>query len=113
MLINAGRYAKHQVVVSVSHTSEDMRISVEDDGQGIAQDMRDKIFTPFFRPDESRNRRQGGAGLGLAIVKRIMNWHQGRVYVTTSSIGGASFVLVFPSTSIIPNRKSNCSSQTD
>lgn len=93
VLVNAGRYAKKQITVSVKHTTEQIQICIEDDGQGVPNDMREKVFIPFFRPDESRNRNQGGAGLGLAIVKRIMKWHQGFVYVTESELGGAKFIM--------------------
>jgi two-component system OmpR family sensor kinase len=58
--------------------------------------MRKKIFSPFFRPDESRDRQKGGAGLGLAIVKRIVDWHQGHCYVTNGELGGAKFVISLP-----------------
>ncbi len=73
-----------------------IKICIEDDGEGVSQAMREKIFSPFFRPDEGRDRQKGGAGLGLAIVKRIVDWHQGDCYVTDGTLGGAKFVITLP-----------------
>lgn len=95
LLINASRYAKENLRIVVKSSAGFVELAVEDDGPGVEEHLRDKIFEPFFRPDEGRGRSQGGAGLGLAIVKRIMQWHNGECWVTDSSLGGAKFVLRF------------------
>jgi two-component system OmpR family sensor kinase len=95
LVLNARRYASSTIHICVAQGQEFVDISVEDDGGGIPQALRDKIFEPFFRLDEARDRAQGGAGLGLAIVKRIQQWHQGSCWVEDSSLGGAKFVLRF------------------
>lgn len=66
------------------------RISVEDNGPGVPEAARTKIFQPFFTT------RSRGTGLGLAIVQKLVVTHNGRVSVTDSPLGGATFQLVFP-----------------
>ena len=66
------------------------RIVVDDNGPGVPEAARSKIFQPFFTT------RSRGTGLGLAIVLKLMVTHNGRVAVATSPLGGASFQLTFP-----------------
>jgi len=96
LLLNASRYANSRIYIGIESYPDFIDISVDDDGPGVAAELRDKIFEPFFRPDEGRDRVQGGAGLGLAIVKRVMQWHQGQCWVTQGQWGGAKFILRFP-----------------
>lgn len=103
LLNNAVKYTKSQILLRCIDTKEGLQISIEDDGEGIAEENRERIFEPFFRPDPSRNRRQGGAGLGLAIVSQIMAWHKGKCWVESSDLGGAKFVLFFPAQGKQPN----------
>ena len=70
LLSNAGRYAKNQVVVSSSVDDGFVTISVEDDGSGIPEDDRERVFEPFARLEG--NAGTLGVGLGLAIVRRIV-----------------------------------------
>jgi len=94
---NAQRYARSRVTVVCRVQHELCYIAVEDDGQGIDEALREKVFMPFLRLDDSRTRASGGYGLGLAIVKRIMYWHSGRVRIEHSRVlGGARVVLVWP-----------------
>jgi len=97
LVSNAQRYARSQVLVSCNVKNGFCYIEVEDDGDGIAEALREKVLTPFIRLDDSRTRASGGHGLGLAIVKRIMHWHAGRVRIEKSkALGGARMVLVWP-----------------
>lgn len=96
LVLNGKRYAREMLHIHVIKHKDVIQICVEDDGIGVAKDMRKKIFSPFFRPDESRDRQKGGAGLGLAIVKRIVDWHQGHCYVTDGELGGAKFIISLP-----------------
>lgn len=97
LISNAQRYARRRVSVACGVQHELCYITVEDDGDGIAKELREKVLTPFLRLDDSRTRASGGHGLGLAIVKRIMYWHLGRVRIESSrTLGGARFVLVWP-----------------
>jgi two-component system, OmpR family, sensor kinase len=96
LLLNASRYATSCINIKVEVLKDVIQVSVEDDGKGVKQELCDKIFEPFYRPDEARDRTQGGAGLGLAIVKRVMQWHRGTCKVSQSTMGGAKFSLLFP-----------------
>lgn len=94
---NAMRHAASRVLVSTQVQYDRCIISVEDDGPGIPEDFRERIFTPFLRLDDSRTRSSGGYGLGLAIVRRTVYWHHGSARVERSrSLGGAAFVLDWP-----------------
>jgi signal transduction histidine kinase len=66
---------------------------VEDDGNGISDDLVERVFEPFVRLEEYRNGNANGYGLGLAIVKRICEWHGATVSASQSTIGGAKFVI--------------------
>lgn len=96
LLINASRFANKEILLTVHGAPTSVEIKVEDDGPGVPVYLRTKIFEPFFRPDHSRDRKQGGAGLGLAIVKRIQLWHRGDCTVNNSKLGGACFTLIYP-----------------
>jgi len=96
-LINNGlKYAEGKVFVSTEEGPDAICISVDDDGPGVPEDLREKVFDAFYRPDKGRARHQGGAGLGLATVKRIQQWHHGSCWVEDSPLGGARFVLSYP-----------------
>ena len=96
LLRNGVRHCGEKVVLSFVSGPDRACIRVDDDGDGIPESLREKIFEPFFRPDKSRSRASGGYGLGLAIAKRIVSWHKGEVFVETSPMGGARFTLVLP-----------------
>jgi len=68
-------------------------LTVDDDGPGVPPADRERIFEPFIRLDESRDRGTGGTGLGLAIVSRVARWHNGTALATDSPLGGARFVV--------------------
>jgi two-component system OmpR family sensor kinase len=96
LVLNGERYADEVLEIHIIKQKDIIQICVEDDGVGVSHAMREKIFSPFFRPDESRDRQKGGAGLGLAIVKRIVDWHQGDCCVTDGDLGGAKFIITLP-----------------
>ena len=94
---NAVRYASRLVHVSLAARADGAyELIVDDDGPGIPARDRDKIFEPFIRLDESRDRGTGGAGLGLAIVQRVAAAHHGDISVHGSPLGGARFILRWP-----------------
>ena len=93
---NAARHARAVIAVSVRETSELVELVVEDDGPGIPDDQRERVFERFVRLDEARARDAGGSGLGLAIVKEIVAAAGGDVTVSSSSLGGARFVVRLP-----------------
>ncbi|MFN2561979.1 MAG: ATP-binding protein [Jatrophihabitans sp.] len=81
-------------------TDDDARptvdISVTDQGIGIADSERDRIFERFYRVDPARSRATGGTGLGLAIVKNIVTNHLGTVSVWSSPGSGSTFTIRLP-----------------
>ena len=94
---NALRYAETTIVISAGVKKGNAFVSVEDDGQGIAEEDREKVFIPFSRLDDSRTRASGGYGLGLSIVSRIAFWFNGSMSVDESpKFGGARFVMTWP-----------------
>ncbi|MDN0084156.1 ATP-binding protein [Crenobacter sp. SG2305] len=96
LLINAGKYAREQVKLTLEPAGLDYRIVVDDDGPGIPPEERERIFEPFARLDRSRDRTTGGYGLGLSFVRLIAVHHGGRVFAENSPLGGARFVLLLP-----------------
>ena len=82
--------------VSTEHPGPRVRVSVSDDGAGIADPDRERIFERFTRLDDSRTRATGGAGLGLAISREIVTGHGGTMTVTSTPEGGACFVIDLP-----------------
>ena len=94
---NATRYAENTIIISAGLEKNEAFISVEDDGQGIPEKDREKVFIPFARLDDSRTRASGGYGLGLSIVSRIAFWFNGRMSVDESpTLGGARFIMNWP-----------------
>ena len=94
---NALRYAKSTIIISAGVKKGMAFVMVEDDGNGIAEADREKVFVPFARLDDSRTRASGGYGLGLSIVSRIAFWFGGNMSVDESpTLHGARFVMEWP-----------------
>ncbi len=97
LLSNAFRYAQRKINVSLNIADKEIILTIEDDGPGIPEAYRQKIFEPFFSLDESRNKELSGHGLGLAIVERLVIVHHGSISVTQSqNLGGAKFSIHLP-----------------
>lgn len=92
LLYNASRYAQRQVMVSFIEDAGHYRLTVEDDGPGIAPEDRERVFNSFVQLERQAGDKTG-FGLGLAIVKRIVEWHGGHVAATASELGGACFMI--------------------
>lgn len=95
LVSNALRHANHQVTLTLERQHDVCLIRVQDDGPGIAPEHAARVFEPFVRLDESRDRRTGGTGLGLAIVRSIARHHGGDV-VLLESESGAHFCIRLP-----------------
>ncbi len=97
LLYNAIRYARSEVRVTFVARDDENRLVVEDDGPGIPEKDRIRVFESFVQLERPIVRRSG-FGLGLAIVKRAIEWHGGSVAVSESSLGGARFSASWPAT---------------
>ncbi|MFI7131084.1 sensor histidine kinase [Nonomuraea sp. NPDC050153] len=96
LLDNAQRHAMREVEVEVSHNGHSAELTVSDDGDGIAEVDRKRIFERFVRLDASYQRDRNGTGLGLAISREIAHAHHGTLEVGRAASGGARFVLRLP-----------------
>ncbi len=94
LLNNAVKYAK-TVRVSIRKIEQQYEIVIEDDGPGIPESELDKVFTPFYRIDSSRNSKTGGSGLGLAIVQDIVRAHRGAIVLKNKAPNGLMVQLLF------------------
>jgi signal transduction histidine kinase len=95
LLSNADRHAAARVRVTLLTDGDDAVLEVHDDGPGIADGDRERVFERFARVDAARSRDRGGSGLGLAIAREIVHAHGGRLYVGASA-HGARLVLRLP-----------------
>lgn len=96
LLQNAARYSRQRIQVTLATEGQFCMIHIDDDGPGVAEADRQRIFEPFVRLDDSESDDAVGYGLGLAIVRRVVEWHGGQVVVTVAPIGGARFTLCLP-----------------
>ena len=98
LIDNAVKYSDNQtrVLVTLRDNLDQIEISVEDHGSGIAREHLDRLFERFYVVDKGRSRRLGGTGLGLAIVKHIVQVHGGVVTVESEVGQGSIFTLRLP-----------------
>ena len=83
-----------QVTVTAYRKEKHVYLSVEDTGNGIPEELRERVFEPFFRVDKSRSRELGGVGLGLALVREIVRVHDGSIAVRSNPSGGTVFDVI-------------------
>ncbi|WP_291045480.1 HAMP domain-containing sensor histidine kinase [Herbiconiux sp.] len=93
---NAARHARGRVAISTGIVDGRSTVTVDDDGSGVPEAERGRVFERFVRLDEARSRDRGGSGLGLAIVHELVVAHGGTITVETSPLGGARFVVSLP-----------------
>ncbi|HET8616175.1 MAG TPA: HAMP domain-containing sensor histidine kinase [Actinomycetales bacterium] len=102
---NAARHARTRIRISLRVGEGGARgrdhstfavVDVDDDGPGIPEGERERVFERFVRLDDSRDRSRGGSGLGLAIVRELVRGHGGTVEATTSPLGGCRMELRLP-----------------
>jgi two-component system OmpR family sensor kinase len=99
LLRNAMRYCEKRIQVGVLVSEQGCEIWVDDDGIGIPDSERERVFEPFYRLDRSRDRATGGFGLGLAISRRALQAQGGTLTAEASPLGGARFRLWLPTPS--------------
>ena len=95
---NALRYTpvESEVEVSVKKALNKLTISIKDQGIGVPDDALQKLFEPFARISEARDRKTGGFGLGLAITGRVIKAHGGKVFAKNRAKAGLSIYIYFP-----------------
>jgi two-component system, OmpR family, sensor histidine kinase SenX3 len=95
---NAVNYSPEQtrVAIGVGRSADLVEISVTDQGIGIPERDRDRIFERFYRVDPARSRETGGTGLGLSIVKHVVQNHGGEIRVWSVEGSGSTFTIRLP-----------------
>ena len=98
LLSNACKYSPAGSLVTIGAKAADgeVIVSVQDEGIGIPQEMREKVFERFFRIDNSDRRMVGGTGLGLALVKDIVTAHGGRIWIEANPPSGSRVLFSLP-----------------
>ncbi|MFE3015964.1 sensor histidine kinase [Streptomyces sp. NPDC059256] len=96
LLDNAQRHADESVTATVRADGDRIVLAVADDGEGIPELERERIFERFVRLDDARTRDEGGAGLGLAIARDVAERHGGTLTVRQGPQGGALFEVSLP-----------------
>jgi len=101
LLDNASKYSPAGTTISVRAARDDERsvqISVSDEGPGIPEHLRERVFEKFFRVParESHDPNRGGIGLGLPIARRLIETQGGRIWIEAAASGGTAVVLTLP-----------------
>jgi signal transduction histidine kinase len=96
LLRNAARYANSMIRISILPAGRELRLVVDDDGHGIPEEHRAKVFDRFYRVEQDRGRATGGFGLGLALVAHLVRRRKGSVRVAESPEGGARLEIRWP-----------------
>jgi signal transduction histidine kinase len=95
LLDNAVKYGK-AASVAIQTTPETIEILIDDEGPGIPREELSRVFDPFYRLEESRNRETGGVGLGLAITRSIVQAHRGELVLSNRATTGLRARIVLP-----------------
>ena len=95
LVSNAARFAS-TVAITGHRDHRWLTVTVDDDGPGIPQQMREDVFKPFLRLDDARNQDEGGTGLGLAIARDIARSHGGDIALGSSPMGGLRATVKVP-----------------
>lgn len=98
ILLNALQHSPDgaTVTVAMQPTGAAIRLTVQDEGEGISEEDHIHIFEPFYRGDPSRSRNSGGTGLGLSICKAICERAGGSIEIANSPAGGALVSVMLP-----------------
>jgi signal transduction histidine kinase len=86
LMSNAAKYGK-RAEVTLDHTREYARITIDDEGPGLPEPELEKVFEPFARLDRSRSNETGGVGLGLSIARSAIRAHGGDVSLSNLAQG--------------------------
>ena len=95
LVSNAARHAP-SISITGHRDHRWLTVTVDDDGPGIAPHLREEVFKPFLRLDDTRNQDEGGTGLGLAIARDIARSHGGDIILSDSPLGGLRATVRVP-----------------
>ena len=84
------------MAVAARSDGHQLIVTVDDDGPGIPETMREDVFRPFVRLDAARNQDETGTGLGLSIARDIARAHGGDITLEESPLGGLRAVVAIP-----------------
>ncbi|MCB0667464.1 MAG: sensor histidine kinase [Saprospiraceae bacterium] len=98
LIENAAKYsvAGGRVIVETSQIKDDLIIDIIDEGPGVPDDEKKKIFDQFYRSGQEDTRDTHGTGIGLFIVKKMMEFHQGKVELFDNDPKGCIFRITLP-----------------
>lgn len=98
LLDNAVKYSRNrqEIHVSVSRSLTKVEIAVQDFGEGMTDDDKERVFGRFYRVDKARSRNKGGNGLGLSIAKQLVEGYKGDIRVESVLNHGSIFYIEFP-----------------
>jgi two-component system, OmpR family, osmolarity sensor histidine kinase EnvZ len=96
-IINNSQKYSENILITCKKMKKIIKIDIDDDGPGIADEHKEKVFRPFYRVDKSRSLKDSNVGLGLSIVEDIVNSHGGNVKLLNNPNGkGLRVSLSFP-----------------
>lgn len=96
LLRNSIRYANKLITINLHLEKDSIRITIEDDGCGVAENELEKIFEAFYRPNIDRSRDSGGVGLGLSIASKAISIHHGQIWAESVQPQGLRLVINLP-----------------
>ena len=101
LLSNALKYATKLIQIELTEDNQStitfFEIKISDDGIGIADDMKEKIFEPFFQIENNNTfSKKTGTGIGLTLTKQLVNRHNGEIFITNKEGNGTVFVIKIP-----------------
>jgi signal transduction histidine kinase len=98
LLDNAVKYGPdgQTIVLAAAQAGNNVRLSVQDEGPGIPEDHRDRVWEPYHRLEREVGAQVTGSGIGLAVVDELVAEHGGRAWVEDAPSGGARFVVELP-----------------
>jgi signal transduction histidine kinase len=99
LLNNAAKYTDPggNIWLSVQQDGTELLLCVRDDGIGLTEDLRERMFEPFVQAKDSTGRSQGGLGVGLTLVRNLVALHRGRVEARSEGLGhGTELVVCLP-----------------
>ena len=98
LLDNAVKYStnRHEIHIAVSKSFTTVEIAVQDFGEGMSEQDKERVFGRFYRVDKARSREKGGNGLGLSIAKQLVESYKGKIHVESVLGNGSIFYIEFP-----------------